>query len=118
MLDERRHVGAEEVLAVAEPDDQRRVPPRRDHPRRVQRVDGDQGERALQLLADPLHRDGQVDVRRQLQLEQLRGHLGVGLGDQRVVVGLEPGPQLGEVLDDPVVHQRHPAARSRGAGGR
>ncbi len=23
-------------------------------------------------------------------------------------VGLDPGPQLGEVLDDPVVHQRHP----------
>ena len=37
VLDERRDVGAEEVLAVAEPDDQRRVAARRDDPRRVVR---------------------------------------------------------------------------------
>ena len=54
----------------------------------------------------------------QLQLEQLRGHLGVGLREQHVVVGLEPGPQLGEVLDDPVVHERDPARVAPGAGAR
>ena len=114
VLDERRDVGAEEVLAVAEPDDQRRVAAGRHHPRRVERVDGHQRERAVELHADPLHRLGQVDAGGQLELEQLGGDLGVGLGEQPelVGVGLDPGAQLGEVLDDPVVHQRHPAAEA------
>ena len=47
VLDERRDVGAEEVLALADADDQRRVAAGRDHPRRVLGVDRDQGERAL-----------------------------------------------------------------------
>ena len=58
-----------------------------DDPGRVLRVDGDQRERAVELRADPLHRLGQVDVRGQLQLEQLGGDLGVGLRDQHELVG-------------------------------
>ena len=56
VLDERRDVGAEEVLALAEPDHQRRVAARRHHPVGVLRVDGHQGERALEPAADTLHR--------------------------------------------------------------
>jgi hypothetical protein len=109
VLDERRDVGAEEVLPVPEPDDQRRVAPGRHHPRRVVGVHRDQGERALELLADPLHRDREAEPRLELELEQLGRDLGVGLGGQGEVVGLEPGAQLGEVLDDAVVDQGHPA---------
>ena len=42
-------------------------------------------------------------------LEQVRGDLGVGLGEQVVAVALELVAQLGEVLDDPVVHHRDAA---------
>ncbi len=44
----------------------------------------------------------------ELQLDEVGDGLGVGLGDEHVVVGLEAGAQVGEVLDDPVVHQRDP----------
>ena len=82
-------------------------------------VDGDQRERALEPRQTALHRRRSGRRRRSSsQLEQVRGDLGVGLGEQLVPGGLELGAQLGEVLDDAVVHQRHPAARGRGAGGR
>ena len=56
VLDERGDVGAEEVLALAEADDQRRVAAGGHHPVGVLRVDRDQGERALEPAADRLHR--------------------------------------------------------------
>ena len=119
MLDERRDVGAEEVLALADADDQRRVAAGGDHPVGVLRVDGDQRERALEPRGRPA---ASPSVRSapavELALEQVRGDLGVGLGEQLVAGGLELGAQRGEVLDDPVVHQRDPAVRRRGAGGR
>ena len=50
--DERRDVGGEEVLALAAPDDQRRVAPGADHDVGGVGVDGDQGEGALEPAAD------------------------------------------------------------------
>ena len=44
-----------------------------------------------------------------LELEQVRGDLGVGLREHLVAGVLEPGAQRGEVLDDAVVHDRDPA---------
>ena len=52
VLDERRDVGAEEVLAVAEADDQRRVAPRADDDAGRVGVHGEQREGALQPAAD------------------------------------------------------------------
>ena len=113
VLDEGRDVGAEEVLALAEAHHQRRVASGGDHPGRVVRVDRDQGEGALEPPADPLHRGGQVGAAGHLALQQLRGDLGVGLGAQFAAVGLRARPEPGEVLDDPVVHQRDPAVRAQ-----
>ena len=118
VLDERGDVGGQEVLALADPDDERGVAPGGDHPVGVLRVDRDQGERALQPAADVLHRRGQVPPRGQLGLDEVGGDLGVGLGEQLVPGRLQLGAQRGEVLDDPVVHQRDPAGGARGAGGR
>ena len=56
VLDERGDVGAEEVLALADADHERRVAAGGDDPGRVGGIDGDQGERALEPRAHPLHR--------------------------------------------------------------
>jgi hypothetical protein len=112
VLDERRHVGAQEVLALAEADDQRAVAPGRDDPLGIAGVGGDEGERALQPAAHPLHRGGEVGAAVELDLQQVRRDLGVGLRAQRVPGPLQVGAQLGEVLDDPVVHDRDPPLRA------
>ena len=109
VLDERGDVGAEERLALAEPDHERAVATGGDDPVGVLRVDGHEGERALEDRADLLHRDGQVGAADDLALEQVGGHLGVGLRGELVPVALQRGAQFGEVLDDAVVHDRDPA---------
>ena len=53
VADERRDVGAEEVLAVAEADDQRAVAAGADDDARGVRVDGQQGEGAVEAAARP-----------------------------------------------------------------
>ncbi len=112
VLDERGDVGADEVLAVAEADHQRRAAPGGDHAVGVLGVQGDQGEGPLEAPADLLHGGGQVRAGEHRLLEQLRGHLGVGLRGQLDAGRLELVAQLAEVLDDPVVHQRHAARRT------
>ena len=115
VLDEGGDVGAEEVLALAEADHERAVAARGHHQAGGLAVDGHEGEGALEPAAHPLHGGGQVDPRDHLQLQQVRDDLGVGLGDQLVAVVLEARAQVVEVLDDAVVHDRHPPGR---AGGR
>ena len=55
-----------------------------DHPVGVLRVDRDQRERAVQPAAHLLHRLGERAALRERGLEQVRGDLGVGLGEQVV----------------------------------
>ena len=57
------------------------------------------------------HGLGQGDAAVDGRLEQVRDDLGVRLGDQLVAVPLQLGAQHGEVLDDPVVHQRDATVR-------
>jgi hypothetical protein len=56
--DERGDVRAEEVLAVSDADDERRVAARADDGVRDVGVHGEQRERALEPLADRAHRGG------------------------------------------------------------
>ena len=112
VLDEGRDVGPEEVLALADPYHQRAVAPRGHHPGGVETVDGHERERALETPARRLHGGGQVTAGQQLELEQPRRDLGVGVRLQLVPGVLELGAQRGEVLDDPVVHQRDAAGRA------
>ena len=78
-------------------------------PPAILRVDRDEGEGALQSAADVLHRDGQVDAGLELLLEPVGRDLGVGVGGHLHALGLEAAAELGEVLDDAVVHQGHAA---------
>ena len=89
VLDERGDVGGEEVLALADADDERAVAAGGDHPVGVLGVDRDQGERAVQAAADLLHRLGERAARLQRRLDEVRRDLGVGLGDQLVPGGLD-----------------------------
>ncbi len=110
MLDERRDIRAEEVLAVAEADHERRVEARADDDVGLARVNREQRERALEAGHDVAERLHEVTRLRVLAAEQLRGNLGVGLGEELDAVGLELFAQLVEVLDDAVVNDGELAA--------
>ena len=122
VLDERGDVAGEEVLALAAADHERRVAAGADHDVGGVGVDREQRERALQPPAHPPHRLGQLAAgvrvsrsplgpdRGELAFEQVGRALGVGVAGELDAVGLELGPQLGEVLDDAVVDHGQPAA--------
>ena len=75
-------------------------------------VDGDQGERALEPAADPLHRGGQVGAATRARSSSRWAATSVSVSETSSWPSrLELGAQLGEVLDDAVVHQRDPAGR-------
>ena len=104
VLDERGDVGAEEVLALAEPDHERRVAAGADDEAGLVLVHREQREGALEAADDRAERRGEVAVvRAVLATEQHGGDLGVGLAAERVAVGEQLGLDLGEVLDDAVV---------------
>ena len=105
-LDEGRDIGAEEVLAVAEPDDERRVAAGADDDAGLVAVHGEQGERAVEARHRVAERLAQVAGRPVLPAEQHGGDLGVGLGLEREALGEQLVLQLGEVLDDAVVDER------------
>ena len=104
--------GGEEVLAVAEPDDERRLVPDAGEQVGLVVVDGDDREVALELRVDAAERLREIAV--VLLLEQVDDHLGVGLGGERVAALGQLLAQLEVVLDDPVEDDRQPVrARSR-----
>ena len=106
MLDEGRDVGAEEVLTLAEADDERRVAAGADDEAGLVLVHREEREGALEARDDGPERRDEVSGRPVLVAEQHRRDLGVGLGAERVAEAHEVGPQLGEVLDDAVVDDR------------
>ena len=79
--EERGEVRGEEVLALAEPDDERRLAADADEQVGLVVVDHDEGEVALEPRVDGAHRLDEVAV--VVGLEQVRDHLGVGLGGER-----------------------------------
>ena len=119
VLDEGGDVGADEVLALAEADDQRRVAAGGHHPGRVLGVDGDEREGTLEPPADGLHGGGQVGAALTSLGSSRCAATSVSVSETQLVAGgLELVAQPGEVLDDAVVHERHPAGPARGAGAR
>ena len=125
VLDEGQDVGAQEVLALAQADDQRGGSAGGDDD--VGRLVGDDEERegAVQLGGDRAHGDDEAAgdllvragepgdvprVRGRLRLvvgarQQVDDHLGVGLGGEGLAVGNEGGTQGVRVFDDAVVDE-------------
>ncbi|BDZ49112.1 hypothetical protein GCM10025867_13530 [Frondihabitans sucicola] len=105
-LDEGSDVAAEEVLAVAQADHQRRVAASADDDAGLVGVHDEQGEGALEAVHDPSQRLGEVADRAVLAGDEVGGDLGVGLGGEDRALEEELFFQVGEVLDDAVVDQR------------
>ena len=103
LLEHRGDVRGEDVLAVAEPDDQRRGDADPDDDVGFVEREDDERVRAVELADRGAHA---VRERPFLLLDQVGDDLGVGLGIEDVPALLEPGTQVGEVLDDPVVDHR------------
>ena len=90
----------EEGLPLAEADEERALEARPDEDAGMVGVDDDEREMALEVPVRRAHGLGQVaDI---VALDEMGDHLCVGLGRERVAVGLEALAQLAEVLDDAV----------------
>lgn len=106
---ERGHVGAEEVLAFAKTDHQRRIVTGANHDVRLSHVRGENGERAFQHAGQTA--DGLEQVRLTGFLDdlvadfaqQFRRDLGIGFGDETIALRLQVETKLGSVFDDAVV---------------
>ena len=100
---------ASSAIAVVEPEDERGVAPGGDDG--VGLVGGDHGDG--EGAAEPAQHGagglGQGRAAGHLLLDEVGHHLGVGGRGHRVPGGLQLGPQLGVVLDDPVVDEGQPA---------
>ena len=116
VADERGHVGAEEVLALAEADDERAVAAGADDGVRLVGVHGEQGEGAVQVGHGLAHGRGQVAGAVEGRAEQVGDDLGVGLGGELDPLGLQAALEGVEVLDDAVVHERELAVPAAPVG--
>ena len=112
---ERQGVGAEVHLAVAVADRERAAAARPDQQVVVAGEQDGQRERAVQPLERRRGGRHRPDALSQIVADQLRDHLGVGLGLEAVALGDQLVAQHLEVLDDAVVHHRD-AARLVGVG--
>ena len=107
LAEERGDRRREEVLPLAEPDDERRLVANADEHVGMVVVDRDDREVALELRIDARERLREVAV--VLLLEQVDDDFGVGLGGERVAGACEVVAQLHVVLDDPVEDDRQAA---------
>ena len=110
---ERQRVGAEEHLALAEADGERRPLPGAEQQAGVAGEDRGDGEGAMH----PLQRGGEGFGRRQpvgqQAVEQADEGFRVGLGLEHRAAALQVGAQLGVVLDDAVVDHGDAVGRVR-----
>ena len=111
LADQRLHVGAEVVLAFADADHQRASAARADHVAGLVAVHHRDRIRAVQSASRGEHRVAQLGAARERVVDEVRDDLGVGIGFERVALGLEFGAQFRVVLDDAVVHDRDALAR-------
>ena len=97
---EGRDRRGDEVLVLAQADDQRALLPRGDQRVGVIAVHRNERVMAAQVAEGPADRLGQVAV--VVALDQVGDDLGVGLRGELMPLGLQLAPQLRVVLDDPV----------------
>ena len=106
MPDERGHVGADEHLAVADADDQRRGTARRDNGARLVGIGEHQGEVAFEAAKHGQHGADEVASGRAVVIllgDQVDSHLGVGVAGELDAGRLQLVAQCHVVLDDAVV---------------
>ena len=102
---DRHRVAGQQVLAVAQPDDQRAAEPGPDDLAGPLRADDRQPVRPFQPRQGTLHGLEQVVHGFQLAGDQVGDDLGIGLTDKREALRLELAAQRGVVFDDSVVHE-------------
>jgi hypothetical protein len=98
--------------ALAHPQDQGRTSPGAHHPMGLVLVKHGQRIGAMQALHRRLQ--GPEEIALVMGVDQVGDHLGVGLAFEHISPGLQLCPQFVVVLDDAVVHQRHPPGRTGG----
>ena len=105
---QRQGIGADEHLALAKADGERRPLPRRQQQPRMAGEDGGQREGAVH----PLQRGGEGGLRRQPLVQEVIDQadegLGIRLGLEHRALGFQFGAQFGMVLDDAVMHHADP----------
>ena len=109
VFDERGHIGADEHLAVADAEHQRRRAPGGDDRPRLVGVGEHQREVALQPAQHGQHRGDEVAggvTALVLAGDQVHGDLGVGVAGEFHARRFQLAAQCREVLDDPVVDDR------------
>ena len=100
VAEERGRRRSEEHLPLADAHEQRALVPRTDEELRVLAVEDDEREVPFQLGVGGAHRGDEVAL--VVPLDEVRDHLGVGLGRELVALLEERRLQLAVVLDDPV----------------
>ncbi len=100
LAEEGGDVRGEEVLALAEPDDERRLATNADEQVGKIVVDHDDREVAFEQRIDT--RNGCCEIAVELALEQMHDDFGVGLGAERVTLGDQLRLELAVVLHDAV----------------
>ena len=113
MAEHRGDIGREQVLALAEADDEGHVVARPDEPVGLAPVEDRDGIGAVRLAQRGPQRVR--DVARVRLLHEMGEHLGVGLRAEPVAPREEPVAEVPEVLDDAVVDDRD-RARAVGVG--
>jgi len=101
---QRDRIGREEVLAVADADDERHPVARADDSMRLVAAHHRNRVAAAQTCGGALHGIEQIAVVQ--MIDQMRDRFAVGLAREHVAVRFEFRTQLIAVLDDPVVRQR------------
>ncbi len=112
---QRRGVGGDVVVVLAEADDHRAALARADDAAGLARRDHGDRVRALELGDGQLHRAQQVAVRGAVpvRVHEVGDDLGIGLRRERVALRHQALAQRLEVLDDAVVDDRRPRRSDR-----
>ena len=111
MLQDRRNVGSDKELAIAETDDHWRALTHRDDCVRLVGVEDGKGEDAAQFVDGVAHSPFKTVSTSQIFFDQMRDDFCVGLGDKLMVGLAQPLFQLQIVFDDAVVnHDDAPGA--------
>ena len=110
VADQGRHVGGDEVLAVAEAQQQGRVLPGGHQPVGIVGADDAQGIGPVHRVEQPVHGLKEVAAVAVVIIQQLGHHLGVRLGAEGVALLQQLLLQRDEVLDDAVVDHGELAA--------